>query len=124
MGTGVTPPIARCHPGMIAQVFATLGAMYPGRAFVSIGTGESMNEVPLDYGWPDYGERRQRLIDACKIITRLWGGERLDYDGHYWGTNALKLYTLPEERVPLFVAGNSLRTTHIAVLPNRCESRS
>jgi len=114
IGTGVTPPIARYHPGAIAQVFATLGAMYPGRPFVSIGTGESMNEVPLGYEWPEYEERRKRLVDACEIITRLWDGERLDYDGHYWETNALKLYTLPEQRVPLFVAGNGPRTTHVA----------
>lgn len=53
-GTGVTPLIARYHPGTIAQAFATPGAMCPGRAFVSIGTGESMNEVPLDYEWPEY----------------------------------------------------------------------
>ncbi len=54
VGTGVTPPIARTHPGMIAQTFATLGAMYPGRVHVALGTGEAMNEVPLNYQWPDY----------------------------------------------------------------------
>lgn len=114
LGTGVTPPIARYHPGMIAQVFATLGTMYPGRAFVSIGTGESMNEVPLGYEWPEYEERRKRLIDACEIITQLWDGGFVDYDGHYWSTNSLNLYTLPEKRVPLYVAGNGPRTTHVA----------
>jgi alkanesulfonate monooxygenase SsuD/methylene tetrahydromethanopterin reductase-like flavin-dependent oxidoreductase (luciferase family) len=88
--------------------------MYPGRPFVTIGTGESMNEVPLGYEWPGYGERRKRLVDACEIITRLWDGERLDYDGHYWETNALKLYTLPEKPVPLIVAGNGPKSTHVA----------
>ena len=114
MGTGVTPPIARYHPGMIAQVFATLGAMYPGRPFVCIGTGESMNEVPLGYEWPEYSERRKRLIDACEIITQLWDGGFLDYDGHYWTTNSLNLYTLPEQRVPLYIAANGPMSAGVA----------
>jgi len=114
MGTGVTPPIARYHPGTIAQAFATLGAMYPGRPFVTIGTGESMNEVPLGYEWPPYPERRRRLIDACEIISQLWDGDFVDYDGHYWSTNSLRLYTLPDERVPLYVAGNGPHTTRVA----------
>jgi len=114
IGTGVTPPIARYHPGTIAQTFATLAATYPGRAFVTIATGESMNEVPLDYEWPEYPERRRRLIDACEIITRLWDGGFVDYDGHYWSTNSLNLYTLPEQPPPLYVAGNGPRTTRVA----------
>ena len=114
IGTGVTPPIARYHPGTIAQAFATLGAMYPGRVFVTIGTGESMNEVPLDYEWPEYPERRHRLIDACEIITRLWDGGFVDYDGHYWSTNSLQLYTRPSERVPLYVAANGPKSTAVA----------
>lgn len=114
MGTGVTPPIARYHPGFLAQVFGTLGAMYPGRVHLALGTGEAMNEVPLGYDWPPYPERRKRLIDACEIISRLWDGEVVDYDGHHWKTNDLHLYTLPEERVPLYVAGNGPKSTHVA----------
>lgn len=114
IGTGVTPPIARYHPGTIAQVFATLGAMYPGRVHVALGTGESMNEVPLDYEWPAYPERRKRLIDACEIITRLWDGGFTTYDGHYWSVDTFNLYTRPDERVPLFVSANGPKTTHVA----------
>ncbi|MXV60561.1 TIGR03557 family F420-dependent LLM class oxidoreductase [Natronorubrum sp. JWXQ-INN-674] len=116
VGTGVTPPIGRSHPGMIAQTFGTLGAMYPGRVHLALGTGEAMNEVPLGYEWPEYSERRKRLIDACEIITRLWDGEFTDYDGHYWDVNTMRLYTLPDEdaRVPLLVAGNGPKTTTVA----------
>ncbi|WP_254533120.1 TIGR03557 family F420-dependent LLM class oxidoreductase [Natrinema gelatinilyticum] len=114
IGTGVTPPIGRNHPGMIAQAFATLGAMYPGRVHLALGTGEAMNEVPLDFEWPPYPERRKRLIDACEIIDRLWDGGFTDYDGHYWSVNEVKHYTLPEERVPLFIAGNGPKTTTVA----------
>ena len=114
IGTGVTPPIARYHPGYLAQVFTTLGDMYPGRVHLALGTGEAMNEVPLGYEWVKYPERRRRLIDACEIIHGLWDGGFLDYEGTYWNTNALQLYTLPEERVPLYIAGNGPKTTEVA----------
>lgn len=114
IGTGVTPPIARYHPGVIAQAFATLGAIYPGRVFLTLGTGEAMNEVPLGYEWPEYPERRKRLIDACEIIDRLWDGGFHDYDGHYWNLDSARLYTLPDEQIPLYVAGNGPKSAHVA----------
>jgi coenzyme F420-dependent glucose-6-phosphate dehydrogenase len=112
--TGVTPPIGRYHPGLIAQTFATLGAMYPGRVRLTLATGEAMNERPLGYEWPDYPERKARLVDACEIIDRLWSGGFHDYDGHYWTLDGARLYTLPEEDVPLYVAGNGPNTAEVA----------
>ncbi len=114
MGTGVTPPIGRYHPGMIAQTFATLGELFPGRVFFTLATGESMNEVPLGFEWPPYPARRERLIEACEIITQLWTGEFITYAGDHWQTNSCKLYTLPSDPVPLYVAGNGPKTTEVA----------
>lgn len=114
MGTGVTPAIGRYHPGLIAQTFATLATMAPGRVHLTLATGEAMNERPLGYDWPDYSERNRRMRDACEIITRLWDGERLSYDGHHWSTDDAKLYTLPEERPPLFVAANGPKSARVA----------
>ncbi|MFB6195590.1 MAG: TIGR03557 family F420-dependent LLM class oxidoreductase [Haloplanus sp.] len=114
IGTGVTPPIGRYHPALVAQTFATLGAMYPGRVHCTLATGEALNEVPLGFEWPSYEERRRRLVDACEIVRTLWDGDTADYDGHYWETNDARLYTLPDERVPLYVAGNGPRTARVA----------
>lgn len=114
IGTGVTPPIARYHPGFLAQIFATMGAMNEGRVHLALGTGEAMNESPLGYEWPPYPERRKRLIDACEIISTLWDGGFHTYDGHYWSIDTMNLYTLPDERVPLYVAGNGPKTTEVA----------
>jgi G6PDH family F420-dependent oxidoreductase len=114
IGTGVTPAIGRYHPGLVAQTFATLGTMYPGRVHLTLATGEAMNEVPLGYEWPDYTERRCRLVDACEIIDRLWGGGFNDYDGHHWDLDGARLYTLPDARVPLYVAGNGPLTAEVA----------
>ncbi|MFB6072888.1 MAG: TIGR03557 family F420-dependent LLM class oxidoreductase [Halobacterium sp.] len=114
IGTGVTAPVARYHPALVAQTFATLGSMYPGRVHCTLATGEALNERPLGYDWPPYQERHDRLVDACEIVSRLWDGERLDYDGHYWETDDAKLYTLPHERVPLVVAGDGPHTADVA----------
>src|SRR4051812_44232890 len=46
MGTSVLTPSFRYHPSIVAQAFGTLGAMYPGRVILGVGTGESLNEVP------------------------------------------------------------------------------
>ncbi|MFB6170879.1 MAG: TIGR03557 family F420-dependent LLM class oxidoreductase [Haloarculaceae archaeon] len=113
-GTGVTPPIGRYHPGVVAQVFATLGAMYPGRVRLTMATGEAMNERPLGYEWPAYPERRERLVEACEVVGRLWDGGFTDYDGDHWQLDSARLYTLPDEPVPLFVAGNGPRTATVA----------
>lgn len=114
VGTGVTPSIGRYHPGLIAQVFATLGATYPGRVFCTLSTGEAMNERPLGFDWPEYSERRQRLIEACEIIRQLCSGGFHDYEGDHWELDTMKLYTLPEDPVPLYVAANGPNSAYVA----------
>ncbi len=72
MGTGVTAPILRYNPAIVAQVFATLGYMFPGRVFLGLGRGESLNEVPTGTSWPSNQERFERLEEAIKFIKLLW----------------------------------------------------
>lgn len=114
IGTGVTPPIGRYHPGLIAQVFATLEAMNPGRVFCTLATGEAMNERPLGFDWPAYPERRERLIEACEIIRGLWDGGFQDYDGDHWQLDTMKLYTRPAESPSLYVAANGPKSAYVA----------
>jgi alkanesulfonate monooxygenase SsuD/methylene tetrahydromethanopterin reductase-like flavin-dependent oxidoreductase (luciferase family) len=61
VGTGVTAPILRYNPAVVAQVFATLGYMFPGRVFLGLGRGESLNEVPAGTSWSSNQERFERL---------------------------------------------------------------
>ncbi len=70
MGTSVLTPTFRYHPSMIAQVFGTLGAMFPGRVILGVGTGESLNEVPATgMQWPEFKERFARLREAVTLIS-------------------------------------------------------
>src|SRR5579871_4524153 len=104
LGTGLTCPILRYHPSVIAQAAATLGVMAPGRAFLSVGTGEALNEYSATGFWPGYDVRRAQLAEAITLIRRLWTGEPVTFEGSYFQTKKAKLYTRPEEPVPLFVS--------------------
>lgn len=105
IGTSVLTPTLRYSPAMIAQAFATLGCLTPGRVFLGVGTGESMNETPATGDpFPGRKERRQRLAEAIELIRRLWTEERVDFDGRYYQTQKATIYDRPDEPVPIYVA--------------------
>jgi len=106
MGTSVLTPTFRYHPAIVAQAFATLGCLYPGRVVLGMGTGESMNEVPLGLQWPDGKERFARFREAVRLIKALWDGERVDFAGEYYRTDKATIYDRPEQRVPIYLAGS------------------
>jgi coenzyme F420-dependent glucose-6-phosphate dehydrogenase len=114
MGTSVLTPTFRYHPAIVAQAFATLGCLYPGRVALGMGTGESMNEVPLGIEWPDGKERFARFREAVKLIRQLWAEERVTFEGEYYRTDKATIYDRPEQPVPLYLAGSGPAATRFA----------
>jgi coenzyme F420-dependent glucose-6-phosphate dehydrogenase len=107
LGTSVLTPTLRYEPAVIAQAFATLGCLAPGRVFLGLGTGEAMNETPVTGGaFPGRKERRLRLAEAIKLIRALWSGERVDFEGEYYKTDRATIYDRPDEPVPVYVAAS------------------
>ncbi len=107
MGTSVLTPTLRYEPAIIAQAFGTLGALAPGRVFLGVGTGESLNETPATGGeFPGAKERRRRLAEAVTLIEKLWREERVDFEGEYYETRRATIYDRPEEPVPIFIAAS------------------
>jgi coenzyme F420-dependent glucose-6-phosphate dehydrogenase len=107
LGTSVLTPTLRYHPSVIAQAFATLGVLAPGRVFLGVGTGEAMNETPVTGdAFPDRKERRLRLREAIGLIRELWTGERVDFEGDYYRTSRATIYDKPQEPVPIYVAAS------------------
>ena len=105
MGTSVLTPTFRYHPSIVAQTFGTLGAMFPGRVILGIGTGESLNEVPSTaMAWPEFKERFARLREAVTLIRRLWSEEKLSFEGQYYRTANATIYDHPDEPVPVYIA--------------------
>lgn len=104
LGTGLTCPILRYHPAVIAQAAATLGVMAPGRAYLSVGTGEALNEYAATGSWPGYDTRQAMLAEAINLIRALWTGEETTYTGEFYDTRKARLYTRPERPIPLYVS--------------------
>lgn len=106
MGTSVLTPTFRYHPSIVAHCFGTLGAMFPGRVILGVGTGESLNEVPATrMNWPELKERFARLRESIDLIRRLWTEDRLTFDGIYYQTEKATIYDKPEIPVPIYIAG-------------------
>ena len=107
LGTSVLTPTLRYHPSVIAQAFATLGVLAPGRVFLGVGTGEAMNETPVTgEAFPGRKERRLRLTEAIRLIRELWSGERVDFEGDYYRTSKATIYDKPDEPVPIYIAAS------------------
>jgi G6PDH family F420-dependent oxidoreductase len=102
--TGVTCPLIRIHPAIVAQAAATVADMLPGRFILGLGTGEYLNEHITGEQWPPISKRQQMLVESIEIMRELWKGDYVThYGGHYTVENA-KIYTLPETLPPIFVA--------------------
>ncbi|MFN8204313.1 MAG: glucose-6-phosphate dehydrogenase (coenzyme-F420) [Solirubrobacteraceae bacterium] len=107
IGTSVLTPTMRYHPSIVAQAFATLGCLSPGRFFLGVGTGESMNETPATgTDWPETKERRRRLAESIELMRRLWTEERVDFQGEYYTAARATLYDRPDEPIPVYIAAS------------------
>jgi coenzyme F420-dependent glucose-6-phosphate dehydrogenase len=107
LGTSVLTPTLRYHPSIVAQSFATLGCLAPGRVFLGVGTGEALNETPATGAdFPGRKERRRRLAEAIKLIRLLWTEERVDFEGDFYRTSKATIYDRPDEPVPIYVAAS------------------
>jgi coenzyme F420-dependent glucose-6-phosphate dehydrogenase len=107
LGTSVLTPTLRYHPSIVAQSFATLAALSPGRVFLGIGSGEAMNETPATGAeFPGRKERRLRLAEAVELIRLLWSQERVDFEGDFYRTSKATIYDRPERPVPIYIAAS------------------
>ena len=115
IGTSVVTPTFRYHPAIVAQAIGTLGALYPGRVALGVGTGESLNEVPATgMAWPPFKERFARLREAIELMRRLAREERVSFEGEYYRTERATIYDRPEVPVPIYVAASGASAARLA----------
>jgi coenzyme F420-dependent glucose-6-phosphate dehydrogenase len=111
VGTGVTCPTQRIHPAIIAHASATAAAMLPGRFWLGIGSGENLNEHILGERWPETAVRQERMVEAIEVIRKLWEGHLTSHHGEHYTVENARLYTLPEEPPPIYIATAGERET-------------
>jgi F420-dependent hydroxymycolic acid dehydrogenase len=113
MGPTVTCPILRYHPAIVAEAFATLSQLCPGRIFLGLGSGEALNEQAATGEWPAWHERWERLIEAVAIIRSLWTGQPVNHRGAHYAVDG-KLYDPPAQPIPLLLAANGRKAMKLA----------
>jgi TAT-translocated FGD2 family F420-dependent dehydrogenase len=113
MGTTVTCPILRYNPAVVAEAFASLSLLYPGRIFLGVGSGEALNEQVATGEWPRWSERWDRLIEAIDVIRQLWTGQQVSHKGTYYAIDA-KLYDTPPHPIPVLTAANGPKSMRLA----------
>ena len=103
--TSVLTPTMRYAPAIVAQAFATLGCLAPGRVALGIGSGEALNETPATGApWPKFKERSERLAESVELIKALWDGERVSFEGTYYRTELATIYDRPDQPIPIYIA--------------------
>jgi len=114
IGTGVTCPLMRIHPAIVAHAAATTAAMLPGRFFLGVGTGENLNEHVTGAKWPAPDERLEMLEEAVDVIRKLWEGGYRTHRGRHYTVEQARLYTLPDEPPPIVVAAAQEQAAELA----------
>jgi coenzyme F420-dependent glucose-6-phosphate dehydrogenase len=114
VGTGVTCPLIRIHPAIVAHAAATAAVLLDGRFLLGLGTGENLNEHVLGDRWPAADQRLDMLEEAVEVIRLLWeGGSQTRRGPHYRVENA-RLYDLPAEPPPILIAAKGERAGTLA----------
>jgi coenzyme F420-dependent glucose-6-phosphate dehydrogenase len=114
LGTGVTCPMVRIHPAVIAQAAATAACLLDGRFFLGVGTGENLNEHILGDKWPPADTRLDMLEEAVEVLRLLWQGGQQSHDGDYFLVENARIYDLPDKPVAVMVAGSGEKAAQLA----------
>jgi G6PDH family F420-dependent oxidoreductase len=114
LGTGVTCPLIRIHPAIVAQAAATSAALMPGRFFLGVGTGENLNEHILGDRWPFPDERLEMLEESIELMRELWKGEKTTFRGKHYTVEGARIYSLPDEPPPIAVAAAAPKAAELA----------
>ncbi|WP_420112749.1 glucose-6-phosphate dehydrogenase (coenzyme-F420) [Pseudactinotalea sp.] len=106
LGTSVMTPTFRYNPAVLAQAFATMGVLYPGRVFLGVGSGEALNEIASGWTgpWPEFKERFARLRESVELMRALWTQDRVSFEGEYYRTVDASIYDRPDGAIPVYVA--------------------
>src|SRR2546423_8602755 len=114
VGTAVTCPLIRMHPGIVAQAAATTATMFDGRFMLGLGTGDRLNEHVFGDRWPPHRERQEMLEEAIEIMRLLWEGGTRSFEGRFYEIEQARIYTLPEPPPPILVAAVGKRSAGMA----------
>ena len=112
--TAVTCPTVRQHPVLVAQAAATSALLTGGRFVLGVGSGEALNEHVTGARWPAVGVRLDMLEEAVEVMRALWTGSYVDHHGPHYTVENARLYSRPEQPVPVYVSAFGGRAAEVA----------
>jgi G6PDH family F420-dependent oxidoreductase len=112
--TAVTCPTVRIHPAVIAQAAATSSVMLGGKFVLGVGSGEALNEHILGDAWPSADVRLQMLEESVALMRELWKGEDTDWDGDHYHVENARIYTRPQDEIPVYISGFGPKAVELA----------
>lgn len=112
--TAVTCPTIRTHPAIIAQAAATCAVMLDGRFRLGVGSGENLNEHVHGDRWPPAEIRLEMLAEAVDLMKELWRGETVTRRGIHYTVENARIFTRPNEPIPVPVSAFGPKATEIA----------
>ena len=114
IGTGVTCPLIRVHPAIVAQAAASSSALTGGRFFLGVGTGEALNEHITGEAWPAIEVRWEMLAEAVEIMRLLWTGETIDHWGDHYVVENARIFTRPAGPIEVIWAASGPASAALA----------
>lgn len=114
IATGLTCPIIRYHPAIVAQAAATIAVMSDGRFTLAVGAGERLNEHVTGAPWPSIAERHAMLGEAIDIFRELWEGGARAYEGDFFVLDHAELFDLPPKPIPVIVGVSGEKSVDLA----------
>ncbi|MDQ1429742.1 MAG: hypothetical protein QOF40_344, partial [Actinomycetota bacterium] len=114
VGVGVTCPIVRVHPAVVAQAVATTSLLFEGRFFLGVGTGEALNEHIVGRRWPPPAVRLEMLDEAVVVLRALFTGETIEHRGVHYEVENARLFDPPASEVPIIVSGFGAEAAKLA----------
>jgi G6PDH family F420-dependent oxidoreductase len=114
VATGVTAPIKRMHPVVVAHAAATAAVLLPDRFALGLGSGERLNEHVVGGVWPRPGVRRRMLREAVDIIKHLLAGDEVNVEGRHFTVEHAQLWSRPPTPPPIWLAASGMRSATLA----------
>ena len=97
LGTVVTPIPFR-PPAQLAKIVASVDHLSGGRTILGVGAGWHQPEFDGFSNWGTPGQRVTRTSEALELITRLWTGEKVSFDGKAYNSDGAIISPVPTQK--------------------------
>ena len=97
LGTVVTPIPFR-PPSQLAKIVASVDHLSGGRTILGVGAGWHQPEFDGFSSWGSPGQRVTRTSEALDMITKLWTGKKVNFEGKNYRSDGAVISPVPTQK--------------------------